>query len=104
MAEEPFEIGAEVSCSDGACGELSRVVVDPVARTITHLVVEPAHGHAPGRLVPVGLAQTGSHGIRRLAEAAAEWRFIVGWCEEHGYSITADWPRRELQRLEAGDH
>jgi tetratricopeptide (TPR) repeat protein len=38
----------------------------------------------------------------RLAEAAAEWRFIVDWCEDHGYAITADWPRRELQRLEAG--
>ena len=37
----------------------------------------------------------------RLAEAAAEWRCIVGWCEDHGYAITADWPRRELQRLEA---
>ncbi|MBV9095337.1 MAG: tetratricopeptide repeat protein [Streptosporangiaceae bacterium] len=36
----------------------------------------------------------------RLAEAAAEWRFIIGWCEERGYAITADWPRRELQRLE----
>lgn len=37
----------------------------------------------------------------RLAEAAAEWRFIIGWCDEHGYAISADWPRRELQRLEA---
>ena len=37
----------------------------------------------------------------RLAEAAAEWRFIIGWCEERGYAISADWPRRELQRLEA---
>jgi len=37
----------------------------------------------------------------RLAEAAAEWRFIAGWCEERGYAITADWPRRELQCLEA---
>jgi tetratricopeptide (TPR) repeat protein len=37
----------------------------------------------------------------RLAEAAAEWRFIIGWCEERGYAITADWPRRELHRLEA---
>jgi hypothetical protein len=36
-----------------------------------------------------------------LAEAAAEWRFIIGWCEERGYAISADWPRRELQRLEA---
>jgi tetratricopeptide (TPR) repeat protein len=37
----------------------------------------------------------------RLAEAAGEWRFIIGWCQERGYAITADWPRRELQRLEA---
>jgi len=40
-------------------------------------------------------------GQDRLAEAAAEWRFIIGWCEEHGYAISAEWPRRELQRLKA---
>jgi tetratricopeptide (TPR) repeat protein len=39
-------------------------------------------------------------GQNRLAEAAQEWRFIVGWCEKRGYSIAADWPRRELARLE----
>jgi sporulation protein YlmC with PRC-barrel domain len=64
MAEVPFEIGTQVSCTDGSCGELSRVVVDPVARAITHLVVEPKHGHKPGRLVPVDLAQTVPGGIR----------------------------------------
>jgi tetratricopeptide (TPR) repeat protein len=37
----------------------------------------------------------------RLAEAAREWRFIVDWCEERGYRLAADWPKRELQRLEA---
>jgi tetratricopeptide (TPR) repeat protein len=36
----------------------------------------------------------------RLAEAASQWRSIVTWCEEHGYVISAEWPRRELQRLE----
>jgi tetratricopeptide (TPR) repeat protein len=36
----------------------------------------------------------------RLAEAAAQWRSIITWCEEHGYAISAEWPRRELQRLE----
>lgn len=95
MAEEPFEIGAEVSCSDGACGELSRVVVNPVARTITHLVVEPEHGHAPGRLVPVELAQTGSDGIRLNCTKAdfdqldpadeTELRPASGWPGLQGY-------------------
>ena len=36
----------------------------------------------------------------RLDEAADEWRFIVGWHEEHDDAIHVDWPRRELQRLE----
>jgi tetratricopeptide (TPR) repeat protein len=37
----------------------------------------------------------------RLAEAAGQWRHIITWCDEHGYAISADWPRRELHRLEA---
>ena len=95
MAGESFEIGAEVSCSDGACGELSRVVVDPVARAITHLVVEPEHGHAPGRLVPVELAQAGPDGIRLNCTKAdfdqldpadeTQLRPAAGWPGLQGY-------------------
>jgi sporulation protein YlmC with PRC-barrel domain len=51
-------IGSEVACSDGVCGELSRVVVDPVARTVTHLVVEPKHRQGLGRLVPIDLVES----------------------------------------------
>jgi hypothetical protein len=40
MAEAtPFVIGSDVSCSDGPCGSVTRVVVDPVARSVTDLVV-----------------------------------------------------------------
>lgn len=49
-------IGTEVSCGDGVCGQLARVVIDPVARTHTHRVVEPAHQRGTNRLVPVNLA------------------------------------------------
>jgi len=35
----------------------------------------------------------------RLAQAADEWRFIIDWCDQRGYHLDADWPRRELQRL-----
>jgi hypothetical protein len=51
-----FIIGSGVSCSDGPCGELTRVVVDPAARRVTHLVVEPPHGGGTSRLVPVRMA------------------------------------------------
>ncbi len=65
MAETtPFTIGADASCTDGVCGEVTRVVVDPVARAVTHLVVEPAHRHGPGRLVPLDLVDAATGEIR----------------------------------------
>jgi sporulation protein YlmC with PRC-barrel domain len=81
-----FTIGAEVSCTDGVCGKVSRVVVDPVARAVTHLVVEPKHRLGLGRLVPLGLVDAASDGIRlrcTLAEfgqleAAEETQFLPG--------------------------
>ncbi|HKI66341.1 MAG TPA: hypothetical protein VJ989_03640 [Solirubrobacterales bacterium] len=57
-----FTIGSDVSCSDGARGELKRVVVDPVARALTHLVVEPKHGGGAGRLMPVDLVSSAGGG------------------------------------------
>ncbi|MBA3844744.1 MAG: PRC-barrel domain-containing protein [Actinobacteria bacterium] len=50
-----FLIGSEVRCSDGVCGKLSRVIVDPLARAVTHLVVDPARGSDVGRIVPLAL-------------------------------------------------
>jgi sporulation protein YlmC with PRC-barrel domain len=48
-------IGANVAGGDGALGELTRVVIDPITRTITHLVVEPQKPPGTGHLVPVDL-------------------------------------------------
>ena len=65
MAEaRPFTIGAEVQCLDGPCGEVKRVVVDPVKQEMTHLVVEPAHRDGLGRLVPLVLLDESSDGVR----------------------------------------
>ena len=88
-----FTIGADVSCSDGACGKVSRVVVDPVARTVTHLVVEPGHWHGLDRLVPLGLADATAGEIRlrcTLADfgkldPAEETQFLPGTPGYPGY-------------------
>ena len=58
-----FTIGSSVSSSDGVCGELSRVVIDPVAQTLTHLVVDPTRG-GMGRLVPTDLVESTEQTIR----------------------------------------
>jgi sporulation protein YlmC with PRC-barrel domain len=103
MAEmTPFTMGTEVSCSDGACGELSRVVVDPVARAVTHLVVEPEHDPGFGRLVPLDLVDATAAGIRlrcTMAEfeklgPAEETQFISGGTGsvDYGEGEVLSWP------------
>jgi sporulation protein YlmC with PRC-barrel domain len=60
----PFRIGADATCTDGACGQMSRIIVNPAAREVTHLVVDPKHRHGPGRLVPVDLVDATTGQIR----------------------------------------
>ncbi|HZI73244.1 MAG TPA: hypothetical protein VFD73_04315, partial [Gemmatimonadales bacterium] len=70
----PFRIGADASCTDGACGQVSRVIVNPIAREVTHLAVDPKGRYGPGRLVPIDLvdATTGQIRLRcTLAEFQA---------------------------------
>ena len=66
MPDTPFEIGAEVHCTDGPCGHVIRVIIDPVAKAITHLVVGPRleHGGHIDRLVPADLAEVTADGIK----------------------------------------
>ena len=87
MAEATvFTIGAKASCSDGPCGEVTRLVIDPAAGSVTHLVITPGHEREAGRLVPVELVDTVAHGISvrcTLAEFArlehaAERELVTG--------------------------
>jgi hypothetical protein len=59
-----FTIGAEATCSDGPCGAVIKVVVNPVAQTVTHIVIEPKHRAGLGRLVPLDLLEDASDEIR----------------------------------------
>jgi hypothetical protein len=60
----PFRIGADARCTDGACGQVSRIIVNPVNREVTHLAVDPKHRRGPGRLVPVDLVDATTGQIR----------------------------------------
>lgn len=74
MAE--FAMGARASCSDGFCGEVRRTILDPAARTVTHLVIQPGHHNAEGRLVPIELADA-TGGEIRLRCTLAEFDRLV---------------------------
>jgi hypothetical protein len=63
-AETEFAIGARASCSDGYCGELRRLIIDPATDTVTHLVIQRGHSKEAARLVPGDLAETTDDEIR----------------------------------------
>jgi sporulation protein YlmC with PRC-barrel domain len=79
-------IGTSVSCTDGACGKVTRVVIDPVRQAVTDLVVEPEHRQGLGRLVPLSLVTSQDGQIRltctladfQQLESAEETEFIPG--------------------------
>jgi hypothetical protein len=64
----PFTIGADARCADGACGKVSSVVVDPVARAVTHLVIDR---QGVPRLVPLDIIDATTPQIR-LGSTLAE--------------------------------
>jgi sporulation protein YlmC with PRC-barrel domain len=65
-----FSIGADASCSDGPCGKLTRLIVDPGTQAVTHLVIGPKHRGDRGRFVPIGLVDDTAGEIKiRLTKA-----------------------------------
>jgi sporulation protein YlmC with PRC-barrel domain len=99
MSEPQFTIGVSARCSDGECGEVSRVVIDPIARKLTHIVVEPKHRQGLGRLVPLDLVDSSQGELtlrctvdefQRL-ELAEETDFLPGTIDYQGYASEHVW-------------
>jgi sporulation protein YlmC with PRC-barrel domain len=103
MAEpRQFTIGAQARCSDGVCGEVTRVVVDPVRRAVTHLVVEPEHRQGLGRLVPLDLVEDATDGVLlrcttaqfEALDSAEDTQFVPGTAgyAAYGPEQVVAWP------------
>ena len=54
-----LDLDCAVTCTDGAFGELSDIIIDPGTLRVTHLVVQPAGDHHVARLLPVSRARGG---------------------------------------------
>jgi sporulation protein YlmC with PRC-barrel domain len=113
MTQTPFMIGAGVSCADGACGEVTRVVINPVTRKLTHLVVEPAGRRGLGRLVPLALVDATSGEIQlrctiaefEMLDPAEETQFVPGTkgYAAYGPEQVLSWPWLSLGGTAAVD-
>jgi sporulation protein YlmC with PRC-barrel domain len=108
MAEtEQFTIGTAVSGTDGAIGKVTRVVVDPIGRVVTHLIVEPGHGLDPSRLVPLSLVTSVTADEIKLScteaefgqlDVAEETHFLPGDLDDPTYrpGDVLSWPYYSL--------
>jgi sporulation protein YlmC with PRC-barrel domain len=52
-----LELDRPVLCEDEEVGQLADLVVDPVAKRVTHLVVKSKHGTGSSHLVPIELVE-----------------------------------------------
>jgi sporulation protein YlmC with PRC-barrel domain len=104
--EASLIIGTDVSCTDGACGELSRVIFNPVTNIVTHLAVAPKHHKGLGRLVPIEMVEASDPTIRlrcTLAEFerldAAEEDQLLPYTNPESGTVTggaASWPLYQM--------
>lgn len=62
MAKLDFDIGSRVHCTDGDCGRLRRVVVDPHTQRVTDLIVEKGFLLKKDRVLPADLVERTSDG------------------------------------------
>jgi hypothetical protein len=87
-----LELDCPVDCTDGRFGKLADVVIDPVRRRVTHLVVEPPHRHGRARLLPVELARgdegSGRITVRRTVEEVRRFPTV----EDFAYTRFGDLP------------
>jgi sporulation protein YlmC with PRC-barrel domain len=75
-------MGAKVHATDGPVGELTAIVVDPVAQAATHVIVTPPHHPTLGHLVSLDLVEDDGDPIR-LRLTVAEFRALDSAEDEH---------------------
>jgi sporulation protein YlmC with PRC-barrel domain len=85
-------IGTDVRCTDGVCGRLRRLIVDPGdggGNRLTHLAVRPA-GLGGGRLVPADLVAMAGREIQLFCNTAGFEALEAA--EETSQERSASWP------------
>jgi osmotically-inducible protein OsmY/sporulation protein YlmC with PRC-barrel domain len=97
----PLRIGAPVYARDGRFGTLAKVVVDPHARRVTHLVVRQGWLLTEDRVIPIErVARAASDGVY-LDSASTDLDGYPRYREESFIEPLADW--EELEPYLAAD-
>jgi sporulation protein YlmC with PRC-barrel domain len=82
-----LRMGAEVFATDGPVGELTAIVVDPIAQAVTHLIITPPHHPTLGHLVALDLVEDDGDPIT-LRVTVAQFRGLDSAEDEHVLSVS----------------
>ena len=74
-------VDARVECADGPCGQSTALIVNPVARKVTHLVIRGRYSQE--YLVPISQVEDTSHGLIRLRCISDELYRMEPFVETH---------------------
>jgi sporulation protein YlmC with PRC-barrel domain len=80
-------MGAQVFATDGLVGELTAIVVDPVAQAATHLIITPPNHPALGHLVALDLVEHDGDPIR-LRVTVSQFHGLDPAEEEHVVAVS----------------
>ncbi|MGZ8783583.1 MAG: hypothetical protein ACXWZB_08810 [Gaiellaceae bacterium] len=94
-----LELGSRVDCTDATFGKLVDVVIDPISRRVTHLVVERDGNPWLARLVPIELADHDKRAadnvaLRATVEDVSDFPPVheVAYLRLHGFPVDdPDW-------------
>lgn len=85
-----FKLGAEVRCRDKSCGRLSKLVITPINRQLTHLIVETGFLFKQATVIPFEKVENCVAGEIDLSLHADELQTFPKY-EETLVSKTTDW-------------
>jgi sporulation protein YlmC with PRC-barrel domain len=75
-----LRVGARVAAHDGDGGQVDALIVDPLTRRVTHLVINDEHV-APRRLAPLSLVESARPGEVRVDATLAELEALPAFDE-----------------------
>ncbi|MCO6452156.1 MAG: PRC-barrel domain-containing protein [Caldilineales bacterium] len=98
---EQIPVNANVECSDGFCGKVAALIVDPSSRQLTHIVVIDKFGEHPDeRLVEINQIEKTSHDSIHLRCSRAELLAMPSFLS-HRYARVN---KEDYEHYMAGEH
>ena len=93
-------LGKDVYCTDGLAGQSSHLILNPVNRCITHLVVRKRHFPYSDHVVPMELVAETTRSLIRLNCSTHELTLLEPFTETHFVEVDPlelDYPARDTR-------